>query len=397
MRMNPHMLQTIAPPIVEAQRWLERPTRDLSRPLLNLSQAAPVGLPALSLRKHIAEFLMKETAAHAYGPVLGNQDLREAIAELWTELYGGDIAASQVALTSGCNQAFTAAVTALAKAGEAVMLCSPMYFNHRMWLDMLGIEARMLEVDESMQPSPEQASRLIDDRLRAIVLVTPNNPTGAEYPPALLREFYVLARRNGLALIVDETYRDFVRDPDSLHKLFQEPRWERTLVHLYSFSKAYRLTGHRLGAVVASPDLLFEIEKYMDTVAICANQIAQRAAVFAIRHLQPWLDQERARISRRRRAVESGFAQMQEWTLRGCGAYFAYVRHPFDVPSDEVVLQLLDQQNMLMLPDTLFASRESSREGVEFGRHLRIAFANVGVSDIRQFFVRLNEFRLPQA
>ncbi len=393
MKFNPDMCRTISPPIAEARRWIKDSRRDPAQPLIDLSQAAPVDLPALSLRRHISDLLMKDPRAHAYGPVLGMPELREEISRHWSELYGGKVSPRQVALTSGCNQAFTAAIAALARRGDAIMITSPMYFNHKMCLDMLGIEARLLEVDQSMLPSLEAAEQGVDSQLRAIVLITPNNPTGAQYPPVLVRGFFELARRHGLALIVDETYRDFVASSNSLHDLFQDDFWDGTLVHLYSFSKAYRLTGHRLGALVASHLLLHEIEKYMDTVAICANQIAQHAALFGLRNLQTWLERERTRISGRQTAIEIGFDTLGDWRLMKCGAYFAYVRHPFGISSEDVVRQLLDKESLLVLPDTMFAPRDSKPRAVETGKHLRIAFANVDKAGISDFFRRIDRFR----
>src|SRR5690606_16016064 len=105
--------------------------------------------------------------------------------------------------------------------------------------------------------------RLAGRRTRAIVLVSPNNPGGAEYPAETLRAFRDLARRRGIALILDETYRDFDSRTGPAHDLFADPDWDEVLVQLYSFSKAYRLTGHRVGAMAASPRLLAEAEKFL--------------------------------------------------------------------------------------------------------------------------------------
>jgi aspartate/methionine/tyrosine aminotransferase len=110
-------------------------------------------------------------------------------------------------------------------------------------------------------PLAEDAAKLITERTRAIVLVSPNNPGGSEYPAETLTAFHALARRHGLALIVDETYRDFDSRSGRPHDLFTDPDWARDFIHLYSFSKTYRLTGHRVGAVVAGTDRLAEIER----------------------------------------------------------------------------------------------------------------------------------------
>ena len=180
-----------------------------------------------------------------------------------------------MAITAGCNQAFCLAMAALARPGDQVVLPLPYYFNHRMWLDATGIEALhpAFRPDAGGVPDVEEVARLITDRTRAIVLVTPNNPTGAIYPAETLRAFYDLAKRRGIALVLDETYIDFLPTDDRPHDLFEDPDWASTVVHLYSFSKVFAITGHRVGALTAGPALMAQIEKAMDCVAICAPRI----------------------------------------------------------------------------------------------------------------------------
>ena len=97
----------------------------------------------------------------------------------WSQVYGGQIDASQVAITSGCNQAFCAVMSTIASTLDAVILPTPWYFNHKMRLDTAGIETRVLPCGNGMLLDPNAARALIDDKVKAIVLVTPNNPTGA--------------------------------------------------------------------------------------------------------------------------------------------------------------------------------------------------------------------------
>ncbi|MFN4102451.1 MAG: aminotransferase class I/II-fold pyridoxal phosphate-dependent enzyme, partial [Pararhodobacter sp.] len=227
-------------------RWLEGVSFPPDRPLLNVSQAAPVDPPPEALRRVIAEAALNRPEAHLYGPVLGNADLREAVAQEFSGAYGGQVTPAQVAITQGCNQAFCAVMTSLAGAGDQVILPTPWYFNHKMWLDMAGVQTRPLPCGDDLLPDPDRAAALIGPRTRAIVLVTPNNPSGAEYPAELVARFYDLAQAHGIALVLDETYRDFDSRSGAPHDLLARPDWDRTLIQLYSFSKAYRLTGHRV-------------------------------------------------------------------------------------------------------------------------------------------------------
>lgn len=372
---------------MEARRWLGGVTFPPDRPLINVSQAAPVDPPPPAMRQAIADAILTDDTTHLYGPILGLPDLRCELAYQTAAHYDGKILAEQVAITSGCNQAFAAAITTLTGEGDEVIIPTPWYFNHKMWLDMAGVAAIALPTGPSLLPDPVQAAALITPRTRAITLVTPNNPGGVEYPAELVRAFFDLAREHGLRLILDETYRDFDSRTGPPHDLFQDPLWDDTLVHLYSFSKAYRLTGHRIGAFISSPTLLAEVEKFLDTVAICPNQIGQHAALWGMRHLGQWLAGERDAILARRADIQQGFSTLEPlgWQLMGVGAYFAYVQHPFDIPSDQLAQRLVAEAGILLLPGTMFMP-PSDPAGQ---RQLRIAFANIDRAGITCLIDRL--------
>lgn len=387
--LNPAFAATEPPPVMEARRWIEGVSFPADRPLINVSQAAPVDSPPLGLRQALAEAALNDPNAHLYGPVLGLPALREEIAAQWSATYGGSIAPHQVAITQGCNQAFCTVMATLAGPGDEVILTTPWYFNHKMWLDMASVTTVPLETDATLIPSAEMAAALISDRTRAIVLVSPNNPGGVEYPAETLAAFRDLCRARGLALIVDETYRDFDSRSGAPHDLFRDPDWVGTLIQLYSFSKAYRLTGHRVGAVVASPERLAEVEKFLDTVAICPSQLGQIGALWGMRNLGQWLAGERDEILSRRAAMVAGFTRLPGWRLLGCGAYFAYVEHPYAMASDALCKRLVTGASLLMLPGTMFQP-EGSAAG---RRQIRIAFANVDATGIAEVIRRLAAFR----
>ncbi len=383
--LAPAMAATFAPPVMEARRWLSETPLPEGMALINVSQAAPVDPPPEALRRALAEAILTDPTVHLYGPVLGQPELRAALAARTAAMYGGAVAEGQVAITQGCNQAFAAVLATLAGAGDSVILPTPWYFNHKMWLDMAGVASQPLPTGPGLLPDPEAAAALIGPATRAIVLVTPNNPGGAEYPPELIAAFRDLARARGIALIIDETYRDFHSRPGPPHGLFADPDWDDTVISLYSFSKAYRLTGHRVGAVLASPGRLAEVEKFLDTVAICPAQPGQRAALWGMAHLDQWLAGERDEILARRAAMEAGFAALPGWRLLGCGAYFAYAEHPFAMPSDRLARDLLARAGMLMLPGTMFAPVDDPSGA----RAMRIAFANLDLAGIDELFRRL--------
>lgn len=391
--LNPNLVETPSPPIMEALGWVADATPPPDRPILRFSQAAPADPPPDGLRQALAQAVLTDDSAHFYGAVFGRDDLRAEIAAQWSAAYNGQVSPEQVAITSGCNQAYCVAVATVAAPGDNVILPAPWYFNHKMWLDMGGIDTRILPTGGDMLPDPDRAARLIDGRTRAIVLVSPNNPTGAEYPPDLIAAFYDLARAYGLALILDETYRDFHSQPGAPHALFEQPDWGDTLIQLYSFSKAYRLTGHRVGAIVTGAGRLEQGEKFLDTTTICPSQVGQIGALWGMRNLGQWLAGERAEILNRRAAMIAGMDRLPGWQLKGCGAYFAYVAHPFDAASDHVARRLVHEAGVLLLPGTMFGPTLAQGGDGQAEAHLRVAFANADADGLSRLFDRLATVR----
>lgn len=392
---QPRTANTFPPPVMEARRWLDGVTHPADRPLINVSQAAPVEPPHPDLRQAMADAVLYDDSAHLYGPVLGNPALRAELAARTARLYGGTVTPAQTAITSGCNQAFAAAIATLCAEGDEVIVPVPWYFNHKMWLDMAGAQAVPLACGDDLLPDPAAAAACITPRTRALVLVTPNNPTGVEYPDGLITAFFDLARAHGIALIVDETYRDFHASPDIPHSLFQRDSWDDTLIHLYSFSKAYRLTGHRTGALIASPARLAEVEKFLDTVTICPAQVGQHAALWGMRNLDQWLAGERDEILARRAAITANMPMLaaEGWQLRGLGGYFAYLHHPFALSSADLAPLLVREAGVLCLPGTMFYPADHPAGQAQ----LRIAFANLDAAGIATLFARLKKLDLPRA
>ncbi|MEQ8664201.1 MAG: aminotransferase [Rhodospirillales bacterium] len=375
--INPLVSATEAPPIAEAAGWLKPERFGADTPLIDVCQAVPGYGPPESLSARVAGAAAEDATAF-YTPIAGIAPLREALADDVNALYGGDVRPAEVLITSGCNQAFVLAMIALAGSGSSVLLPAPWYFNHAMTLGLLGIEAIALPCrpGNAMIPDPADAARLMRDDTRAIVLVTPNNPTGAIYPPGVMAAFLDLAAERGVALVTDETYRDFLPpETGRPHGLFAERDWRRDgLIHLYSFSKVYSLTGYRVGAIVAASRTIAEIEKVMDCVAICAPHISQRAALYGLEELADWRAANRTLMANRVEAFRDAMKRADNgFAIRSIGAYFAYVEHPYqDRSSLDVAKSLAAEKNLLCLPGTMFGPAQE--------RMLRFAFANVDES-----------------
>jgi aspartate/methionine/tyrosine aminotransferase len=382
--VNPAIHRIEAPPIMEAQSWVRPGLRN--RKLLNLCQAVPSWPSAEELDREVAR-LAHQPGISLYTDIFGIPELRSAIAGHLATDYQGTVTVENVCVTAGCNQAFAAAIMATCKAGDNVIVPVPYFFNHTMWLGMLGVEARYIDAfgNGAGHPVAEDAARLIDASTRAIVLCSPNNPTGAIDPPAAIDALFELARSRNIALVIDETYKDFRAGPAPAHSIFSKPGWDDAFIHLYSFSKTYSMTGYRVGSIAASARVLGEIEKILDCMSICTSHISQRAALFALSSLEEW---KRGRIETMRGRLEAlrrAFARPGlRYELVSSGALFAYVKHPFaDQTAKQVAMRLAGDHDVLCLPGSMFGPGQE--------RHLRIAFANADAADMETLADRLAE------
>jgi aspartate/methionine/tyrosine aminotransferase len=372
------------PPIAEAMSWVK--PKAGNRELLNMCQAVPSYPPAEVLQKEIARLALEPTTG-GYTDIFGVPELRAGFAAHVAQDYAANLESANVAITTGCNQAFAAAIMTIAKAGDNVIIPAPYYFNHQMWLTMMGIEIRAIPAfsEVTAYPMPDAAAKLIDKRTRAIVLCTPNNPTGAIYPAAVLEQFYDVAKGAGVALILDETYKDFRESKEPPHGLLVRSDWQGTLIQLFSFSKIYALAGYRLGAMIAGTKILHEAAKILDCMTICPPQITQRAVQFGLTALDDWKLEKKQLMRGRLEALRAAFSTPGlEYQLTSSGAYFAYVKHPFaGETSKSVAKRLAAENDILCLPGSMFGPGQE--------HYLRFAFANVDASRMTTLAERLIE------
>lgn len=382
---NPAIVNLQLPPVPAVQAW----ARDYSGalgPLIDLSQAVPGYPPHPDLLAWLGEAAASTDTA-GYGPIEGDPALRGAYADHLSALYGEPFRAANIHVTAGCNQAFVAAVMALAGAGDTVLVTNPYYFNHETTLKMLGIRVGLVDCPAANGFLPDTAAvaASLKPGVKALALISPNNPTGAVYPAALLAEICELCRRNGTWLILDETYRDFLQLAGARpHELFSSPGWEEGLVQLYSFSKSFCIPGHRVGAIAAGEAVIGQVAKVMDNLQICAPRPSQAALARAIPGLVDWRADNTAEIGQRADALRVTMDGIKGWEIGALGAYFAYIRHPFSQGSAAVAEALAKQVGVLSIPGEFF--------GIGQERYLRFAFANADTLTIGGIRKRLERF-----
>jgi aspartate/methionine/tyrosine aminotransferase len=385
---NPLVKSIQPPPVPSVQAWA-RAYDGSQGPLIDLSQAVP-GYPAHPKMLELLGQTASSLAYTGYGPIEGDSGLRDAYAAHSAEVYEAGISASNVHVTSGCNQAFLCAVMAVAGAGDTVLMTEPYYFNHETTLAMLGIRSRFVacSAEDGFVPRLEAIEAAFQPGVKALALVSPNNPTGAVYPPDLLKAIFALCRSRGVWLILDETYRDFLPSADlAPHALFAEEGWQDGFCSLYSFSKSFCIPGHRLGAITAGPVFIAQVAKIMDNLQICAPRAAQAAVAEALPLLADWREENRLEILRRADALRTVMAKLPAWQLAAVGAYFAFVKHPFSgVPSAEVAEALARQVGISCIPGGYFGAGQED--------YLRFAFANADAATIGRLEERLAGFTL---
>jgi aspartate/methionine/tyrosine aminotransferase len=220
---------------------------------------------------------------HRYGPVEGLPPLVDILEAKLASENGIQVRpASRVLVTAGGNQAFMNAVLAVTDPEDEIILPAPYYFNHEMAIVMGGARAVGVATDRDYQLDVPAIAAAITPRTRAIVTVSPNNPTGAVYPAAALSEVNALCKERGIFHIHDEAYEYFTYggvphfSPGSLATAAGHT------ISLYSLSKAYGMASWRIGYMVIPEVLVEAVNKIQDTLLICPPAISQHAALAAL-------------------------------------------------------------------------------------------------------------------
>lgn len=380
MRLVKRTLDQIDPPV----GMLDDIRMSLSEEtLLDVAQGAPSYPTAPSIIEKVREIAAHPDGAK-YTPGPGLPALRTALAEDLSSDYGTAVAAENVLITAGSNQAFCLTVSALAEKGYEVILTTPFYFNHDMWIRLDGL--RPVYVDTSPvtgQVTASDVAARITPETRVILVTSPGNPTGVTASPEIVEELADLAQRRGLALVLDETYRTFRANPGPAHRIFERPDWPEFFVSLQSFSKDLAIPGYRVGAVVGSPALLSEAMKLMDCVAICAPRIGQEAALEGLRSAGEWRRQKAAEMAakhERFRSVMRGSPGGFE--LRLSGGFYGWVKHPDpELASSQVVHRLATECGVLTISGEVSTPTDRG--------FIRLSFANVDMNQIDELGRRL--------
>lgn len=369
---NRHIEKVIFPPIVEIKRHVVGDKAPCGKPYIDLCQAVPDYAPAAELIED-AKRCLSDPGTSLYTSDEGRLEVRKAVCRRYRRVYGAFLAPENICLTVGASQAFWLAMVTLCSAGDEVIVQVPYYFDYDMALEMMGIERVYAPFHEATGglPDVESIEGLITPRTRAILLVSPSNPTGMVVPPDILDRLFDIAERRGIALVLDETYSDFIAGGARPHGLFSRDGWGDHFVHIMSFGKTYAITGYRAGALVGSDAFMYQALKAHDTMAICQPAPAQAALLFGLEHLDAWVASNRRMMERRHDRFRAEFPHPgNPFRLVASGAFFAWVKHPFQEATGWTVARsLIEKAGLITLPGEIF--------GPGMSRYLRVAFGNI--------------------
>jgi aspartate/methionine/tyrosine aminotransferase len=306
---------------------------------------------------------------HQYGAVEGTSALRSALAaKLRAENsipVDGD---TRVVVTAGGNMAFFNAILAVADVGDEIVLQTPYYFNHEMAIGMAGCRTVLVETDAAYQLKPDAIAKAITPRTRAVVTVSPNNPTGAVYPEPALRQVNELCRARGVWHIHDEAYEYFTYGGVRPFSPGAIPGADAHTISLYSFSKAYGFAGWRIGYMTIPVSLEEAVRKIQDTILISPTMIAQAAALGALKSGASYCQAKVRVMGEVREIARKAFSEISSFCAAPVtdGAFYFFLRIDTPMAPLALVERLVREHKVAAIPGTAF--------GIDRGCSLRVAF-----------------------
>jgi aminotransferase len=340
--------------------------------------------------KHFVQERIAEGSCARYSVTPGLPLLREAIAEALRRdgmTYDPD---GEIIVTVGSIEAIAATLLATIDPGDEVLVVSPTYASYLPAIQIAGGVPRFVPLDEdaNFDLDPEAIAAAASRRARALLLCNPNNPTGTVFSREQTLRMLEIAERHDLTVITDEVYKDFVYGGARICSAAMEPSARHRVVRVCSFSKAYGMTGWRVGFLHASAERAREILKVHDALVTCAPVVSQYAALAALELAEPAIAEFRAEFRRRRDHVIDRLDALPHVFdyQKPNSSYFVFPRVKDTVP--------LARDSRRLAADLLERARVAVVPGVAFGptgeAHLRLCYARPA-EDIDTAFDRLED------
>jgi aspartate/methionine/tyrosine aminotransferase len=348
---------------------------------LSLGQGMVHWSPPEQARERLQACLASADPLQAYGPMAGDLPLRDALCRWLQSAHQLDLSDSALLITAGSNMAFNAVAQVLCDPGDELILPVPYYFNHAMAIQLAGGQA--VAVDAGLIPDPERLAAAITPRTRAIVTVSPNNPSGAVIPPATLAAINALCASRGLLHLCDEAYALFGHGDTPVWSPGSRAGSGGHTVSFGSLSKSHGMAGWRLGWAVVPPALMAALAKVQDTILICPPRPIQQAAIGALEAGVDWVRERVAGLAERRRLVLS---QLQvadaPWRVLGPadGAFYALLQLESPLSSDAAMERLIREHGVALVSGSSFGLG---------GCYLRLSYGLLNDANLEEALRRL--------
>ena len=262
---------------------------------------------------------------HRYTPTAGLAELREAVADATTSNSGVEVSPSQVLVTNGGKYAVFAACATLLDPGDEVIVPAPYWVSYPWTIQLAGGTAVPVLTDQAngFQVTIDQLDRVVTERTKALIFVSPSNPTGAVYNPETVSELAAWASERGIWVIADEIYEHFVYDGAEFSSIAasMDDRW----VIVNGVAKAYAMPGWRVGWMVGPPDVIKAASGFQSHSTSNVCNVAQHAALAALSGPQESVSEMKAAFDRRRLAMYEGLSNIAGMEcIMPQGAFYAF-------------------------------------------------------------------------
>jgi len=336
---------------------------------ISLGQGVAYYGPPPQAQQYLQQFFA-DPQNHKYKLVQGIPELLEAIEKKLADENGIRVGPNQrIVVTAGANMGFVNAILALTDPGDEIILNLPYYFNHEMAIVMADCKAVCVPTDENYQLQPDAIEKAITRRTRAVVTISPNNPTGAVYSQEALRRVNDLCRRHGIYHISDEAYEYFTYDEAKHFSPGSIADSSQHTISLFSLSKAYGFASWRIGWMVV-PERLFEpLRKIQDTILICPPVISQWAAVGAMHAGRAYCEDKLRETREIRRLMLESLCQIGDLVTipRADGAFYLLARIHTQRDPMELTQRLIEEYKVAVIPGTTFGIQDQCLLRIAYG------------------------------
>jgi aspartate aminotransferase len=299
-----------------------------------------------------------------YTPAEGTADLREAVAGKFARENGLSYAPNQISVSTGGKQVLYNGFMAILNPGDEVILPAPYWVSYPAQVQLAGGVAVPVTTrpEDGFIPSIDAIRAAITERTRAIVVNSPSNPTGAVYPPEVVRGIAELAQQHDLWVFSDDLYEHLVYEGEFVSAANFAP--ERTLI-IHGASKAYALTGWRIGYGAGPAPLIKAMNKLQGQVTSNANAVAQHAVVAALNEVEKtaaFVEMTKQAYVARRDVLVDGLNHLGLKTPRPQGAFYVMSDlSPIHEDETEAATLLLERAHVGVVPGTDFDAPGQAR------------------------------------